>query len=602
MKNPQTEKETEAQKVFAIDTETFYAKDYSVSKGVYAYLHSHMFHCYMVSICRIDGEETFTHIYCGEPELFDWDIIPAGSLLVAHNAAFDKNVLARVEELGLIPSGFCNSMEWADTADLAAYLNAPRNLKGAADVLLGLKDVDKTTREEMEGVTWQEARNRGWEKRLKDYCSADAEICARLWAKCAARWPQHERKVSELNRRMGDKGIRVDYDSLAEGRGKVLRVINEAEEQIPWADRTTVESRKAFFEQCAIDGLPLPGSLDKKEPDTQKWVQKYAPEHPWISASITYKSARGLLGKLTTLEERIRPDGTADVNRLLYCGAGTGRFAGSSGFNSQNLPREEQHGVNLRSLFIPATGNKFIICDLAQIEARVLLYLAGDTEQLSRISTGENLYEVHARTTMGYTGEETLKKANPNLYALAKARVLGLGYGCSGQRFRDLAASLAGVELTEEEAVQQVMDFRASNPRIVRLWMALDQRLKMHHQRDFVLDLISGRQILYRDVHTEYGDWFATVQKRRSKLYGGKLCENLVQATARDIFVEMLLAIEKAGYDIRLHVHDEVVVEVPVATAQQAADHIQKIMSTPPVWAPELPLAAEYTIADHYCK
>ncbi len=588
--------------VFAIDTETYYTKEYSVSSGLHSYLNSPLFHCYLVAICRIQEDGSVEKVACGEPEQIDWSIIPCGSLLVTHNNAFDIGVLRRIEELKIIPPGFCDSMEWADTADLAAFLNAPRNLKDAAATLLGIRDVDKSTREQMEGVTWQEAKTRGWAQRLQDYCSNDAEICARIWAACSHLWPEKEKKVSSLNRRMGDKGIRIDEEALQVGLTTTLRVIDAAAEKVPWTERTSVESRKAFFEQCNKDSIPYPGSLDKKDPGTKAWMQKYAPAHPWISACVTYKSARGLLGKLYTIEERIRPDGTADVNRLLYCGAGTGRFSGSSGFNCQNLPREEQHGVNLRHLFVPAPGNKFVICDLSQIEARVLLYLAGDSRQLERIRKGENIYEVHARTTMGYSGEEQLKKAAPQLYALSKARVLGLGYGCSGPRFRDLADSLAGVKLTEEEAMMQVNDFRLSNPKIVRLWQILDQRLKMHANRHFELKLPSGRTILYRDVHSVYGDWFATVQKRKSKLYGGKICENLVQATARDIFVEMLLEVDAAGYDIRLHVHDEIVIEVPEGQAQKAADDIQKIMSTPPDWAPDLPLAAEYTIADHYCK
>lgn len=590
------------QAVFAIDTETYYDRDYSVSSGIHAYMHSHLFDCYMVAVCRINSDGSVTRVYSGEPALFNWNSIPSGSKLVAHNVSFDVNVIRRLEELNIVPSGFCNALEWADTSDLAAYLNAPRNLKDAARVLLGIKDVDKATRELMSGVTWEEAKKRGWEQRLKDYCIADAEICARIWAECSSLWPEHEQAVSELNRRMGEKGIRIDEAALQEGKNKVLRAINEAQECIPWADCDKLESRKAFFAQCDAEGLPRPKSLDKKDPETQSWIQQYSAEHPWIEASINYKSARGLLGKLITLEERIRPDGTADVNRLLYCGAGTGRFSGSSGFNCQNLPREEQYGVNLRNLFVPAPGNKFIICDLSQIEARVLLHLAGDTEQLKRIKAGENLYEVHARTTMGYTGSQKLSETDRKLYALSKARVLGLGYGCSGPRFKDLAASLAGVQLTEDEAIRQVMAFRESNPLIIRLWQALDQRLKMHSQRDFDLKLPSGRRLTYRGVHTEYGDWYATVQSRRSKLYGGKLCENLVQATARDIFVEMMLAIDKAGYDIRLHVHDEIVVEVPEAQAEQAAQHIKELMSQAPSWASNLPLAAEETISAHYCK
>ena len=210
----------------------------------------------------------------------------------------------------------------------------------------------------------------------------------------------------------------------------------------------------------------------------------------------------------------------------------------------------------MRRIFIPHPGNVFIISDLAQIEARVALYLAGDEKQLNLLRDGTSIYEVHARATMGYTGSEPLKVADPDLYRLAKARVLGLGYGCGAAKFMLLAKSMADVDLTLSQANVQVADFRRKNAMLVNLWNNLENRFKRYRGQDFHVQLYSGRELVYRDIHPFAGEWHATVQGRTAAYYGGKLCENITQATARDIFCHMLLALEDAGYTCRFHVHD----------------------------------------------
>lgn len=583
----------------AIDFETLYSKDYSVSQlGNYAYTHHPAFHAYLVALEEVREEGAAGLTYCGEPENFDWKALD-GCQLVAHNAAFDMAVFERLQELGTIPADL--NVTWACTADLAVFHGAPRSLKGAAEVLLGVLP-DKTVREEMKGVSWEEAQKRGWRSRLIDYCAADARLCARLWREYSPKWPAEEQRVSALNRAMGKAGIAVDLQKLQEARQKLGSRLAATLAEIPWISSAAAGSRKAFNQQCAAEGLTPPVSLDKNDPAMQAWVKENAAAHPWITAVTEQRSCRTMLEKLNTLQERVRPDGRAEVNTLLYFGAGTGRFSGAGGFNCQNLPRGEVNGVDLRSLFIPAPGHKFIISDLAQIEARVLLFLANDKEQLDRIRAGENIYQVHAQSTMGWTGEGKLKEEAPDLYRLAKARVLGLGYGCGAARFVDVAARMAGVELTEAESKRQVEAYRASNPRICALWRSLDNTLHQHLHQDFHIELPSGRELVYRDIHPLFGEWVGTVQGRQGKLYGGKLCENIVQALARDIFCHHMLEIARAGYAIRLHVHDEVVVEVKEAEAEAAAREINRIMSTAPDWVQTLPLAAETFISDCYTK
>ena len=183
---------------FAIDFETYYASHYSVSTlGPYAYTHHPEFDAYMVAVHEVVPAGETGYRFCGEPGNMDWARLQ-GSLLVAHNTGFDKAVFTRLQELGIIPTDL--NVDWADTADLAAYLSAPRNLKGAAEQLLA-EQPDKTVREEMRGVTWAEAVERGWKARLTEYCASDAALCARLWLEYSGMWPEGERRISAVSRR-----------------------------------------------------------------------------------------------------------------------------------------------------------------------------------------------------------------------------------------------------------------------------------------------------------------------------------------------------------------------------------------------------------------
>ena len=107
-----------------------------------------------------------------------------------------------------------------------------------------------------------------------------------------------------------------------------------------------------------------------------------------------------LLKRLQTIQRRIRPDGTFPFS-IKYFGGHTGRFSGDGGLNIQNMPRGAIMGVDLRALFIPRPGKTFIIADLAQIEARITLWLAKDFETLALVEEGISVYEAHAIATMG---------------------------------------------------------------------------------------------------------------------------------------------------------------------------------------------------------
>src|SRR5690606_32849431 len=158
-----------------------------------------------------------------------------------------------------------------------------------------------------------------------------------------------------------------------------------------------------------------------------------------------------------------------------YCGANTGRWSGGGGLNMQNLNRSEAEGVDLRRAIVAPPGHVLGVVDFAQIEARTLLYLAGDHHALGmlREHPALDVYEAHARQTMDYAEDELLKafcaRTGSGLRQLAKARVLGLGFGCGPEKFVSVAKSMAGLEISLEESKRIVGEYRESNPKVVGL-------------------------------------------------------------------------------------------------------------------------------------
>jgi DNA polymerase len=250
-------------------------------------------------------------------------------------------------------------------------------------------------------------------------------------------------------------------------------------------------------------------------------------------------------------------------------------------------------------------GKMLVVCDLSQIEARCILYLAKDKATLDVLRTGVDVYEAHARATMGYTDPRPLKDVDKALRQLAKARVLGLGFGCGANKFQVVAKMMAGLEISPSEADRIVTDYRTSNPKIVALWRSLDEALRKSQGTHLIVALPSKRTLAYRDVKAGYessGVIPRNGKMLRSKLYGGLLAENLTQAFARDIFMDRVSVLAEKGYEVILRVHDEVVCLVDESNAKEAQADIEAIMATPPEWCKSLPMGAEATVMRYYAK
>ena len=578
----------------AVDFETFYSKEYDIQgHGMWHYVSDPQFDAYLVSVV---GEGIS---FVGHPSEFDWRQLQ-DKVLVSHNSAFDGFVFVRLLQDGVIPKDV-RFAEWHCTANLACYCGAGRSLQAAARALLDL-DISKDERKWMKGKTWQDAVVAGKGDAIKAYALRDSEACLALWEKYSDRWPAKERELARLTMLCGWKGVHIDLPQVEDSIRKLKQVIFNAAEKIPWAgsDNATVLSPIALGEHCRYNGITPPASLSEDDAQCEAWERQHGEKFPWVAAMRDYRKANILLKKFETMRDRTRPSDQCMGFGLKYFGSHTGRWSGDAGFNIQNLHREETFGVDLRRCIIARPGRKFVTCDLSQIEPRVLAWLCGDKALLEQLRAGVPLYEAHARQTMGWTGGN-LKKENARLYSLAKARSLGLSYSCGPDKFVAVARIMAGIELSPYDAKATVTAFRQSNPRIVQLWNRLNTDFKRSVRAgSYQIELPSGRCLTYHRVSSE-GGWTCQTQKGGTsvRMYGGKLCENLVQAVARDVFAEALLRLASAGIDVVFHCHDEAICEVSIDTDPK---EIERLMTITPEWLPGCPLAAEAVETEHYLK
>jgi len=321
------------------------------------------------------------------------------------------------------------------------------------------------------------------------------------------------------------------------------------------------------------------------------------------------------LGTKSTIEEsRIeRFIGIGARNRghlpipLKYYGAHTGRWAGADSVNFQNLPSRDKKKKTLKNSVIAPEGYTIINCDSSQIEARVLAWLAGQTDVVEQFRRGEDVYSIFASKIY----ERKITKADPVERFVGKTCILGLGYGTGAAKLRHtLKTQPPGADLSEEGCKQIVNLYRSVNYEIVTLWR--DSEMALGHIAGWTsemneyslgkhgavrvnsagLRLPNGLYIQYPNLRIE--DECVTYNSRKGSvsIWGGSVVENVVQALARIIVAEQMLKLRERYRPI-LTVHDAVVIMVRTNELEDALAFITQVMSTPPDWAKGLPVACE---------
>jgi DNA polymerase len=602
-----------------LDFETFYDKGYSlkspkVSMSEYIRDERFLVHCVgwavdnnPVQWCDRANAE---HVLRTLP----WD----DATLVCHNTAFDGLILSH--HYGIVPKRYADTMLMSRAVfgghvehnldALTARLNIGGKLEGALENTKGMRELPP----EILGP-------------LGEYCANDVAIMAECHDVLVKKIPKNELELMHITLRMFcDPILEVDMDRVkaaldAEMGKKVSKIL------LTGTTKDQLSSNDKFVELLEQNGVTVPtkrnakgmpvAALAKKDTGFLHLYQT-APQKvkDIIDARLAIKSTIGETRARRFLEAG--RDGMKLPVLLQYCGAHTTRWSAGNRMNFQNLPR----GGELRKSILAPFGHVLVVIDSAQIEARLNLWMAGDEDKLQIFrnydaGTGPDLYRVMASQIYNKRIEDVTKDERQ----LGKVCVLALGYGMGADKLRATLATdpVNPIKLSMEQACRIVDIYREFNVHIVKLWRELEELAGHMYAGDHWpykavvfekhrIDLPSGLSLHYTGMtaaQSEMTKRFYNIQykslKGQVQLYGGILCENIVQALARCVIAEQMLEISKR-YRIATMTHDEVVFIAPEAEGQAALDFGLKIMRTPPKWAPDLPLNAEGDYARHYCK
>ena len=280
----------------------------------------------------------------------------------------------------------------------------------------------------------------------------------------------------------------------------------------------------------------------------------------------------------------------------------------------------------IRTAFIPSPGCRFIICDYSAIEARVLAWLADESWVLEEFRGDGLIYEATA-AMMFHAAKDDIKKGGPRSDLRPKGKVATLACGYQGGVGALIQMGALESGIPEDELPNIVQRWRKANAHIVDYWQTVeDAAIRAVRGEDVTIahgvrfqcesgylfiTLPSGRRLAYfapqLQPEPQFGKLGLTYMGvdnskhwSRLKTYGGKLVENITQATARDCLRDAMQALESAGYRIVFHVHDEVILDMPIG--EGSLEDVREIMGRPLPWAPGLPLNAAGFEADFYMK
>ncbi|HEM4165651.1 TPA: DNA polymerase [Streptococcus suis] len=359
---------------------------------------------------------------------------------------------------------------------------------------------------------------------------------------------------------------------------------------------------------------------------------------------LKLQTAMSSLKKYEAMERAMCSDGRVHGLLQFYGASRTGRWAGRV-VQVQNLARNYLKDLDdarnyvkardidaveilydslndtlkqlVRTAFVAEGDKEFYVSDFSAIEARVIAWYAKEQWRLEVFSTHGKIYEASASQMFHIPIEDVDKE----LRQKGKIAELALGYQGGPGALKQMGALEMGV--AEDELQSLVDDWRRANPGIVQFWKDVQTaavkalrtraviklgRLRFKYSKGFLLiQLPSGRQLAYARAKLEDGDYGPKLTYEgqgdkayftKQETYGGKLVENIVQATARDILAEAILRLEKNGYPVVFHVHDECIVEASGTTIET----INELMAQAPGWADGLPLNSEGYVTKYYKK
>ena len=605
--------------VVTLDYETFFGKDYTLSGKINTseYVRDDRFHVHGVAIKKGNGKTlwyTGRNIALALKEI-DW----SKTAMIGHNTAFDGFITSEV--YGHKPAFYVDTLSMSratrghhtrhDLDTVAKSFGHSGKVK--RDALANTKDKVQLTKDE--------------EAKLGGYAVDDVDDTYKIFWDMYPHVPDDELRLIDITMRMFcDPVLEID----------IPRVKAELENELgakaaallrSGAQVDDLMSNDKFARLLQAAGAQLP---QKISPSTGKMTYAFAKSD--LAFQELMKHGNDRVRALCEARLKVKSTiGETRANRFLeagrdgmklpillnYSGAHTHRWSGGNKMNLQNLKR----GGELRRSILAPKGHVVVVADSAQIEARVLAWLAQQMDIVNAFAAKQDVYKLMASAIYGVPVEDITKDQR----FIGKICVLGLGYGMGPQKLQQtLKQGTMGppVDISEEECRRIVQIYRQKNWKIKAFWKKMDQFITnmtlgietkegpLEAGKGF-LRLPNGMFLQYFGLHgtaeITRDDLVMTettylTRTGRTKLYGGLLTENVVQALSRIIIAEQMLKIHDAGYRIVTMTHDEIVIIAKKKDAKKALDFMIKTMSTPPDWAPDLPLAAEGDFDDCYSK
>jgi DNA polymerase len=430
------------------------------------------------------------------------------------------------------------------------------------------------------------------------------------------KFPKQELTIIDLTLRMFIEPILELDAQLLEDHLRTVKLKKEDLLTASGAEKAELMSNEKFAELLRSFGVQPPMKIS---PTTGKLAYAFAKNDEDFKALAEHEDARvqtlvaARLGNKSTLEETrtqrfmdIASRGNLPVP-IRYYAAHTGRFGGDDKINLQNLPSRGANANQLKKAIVAPPGYTIIDADSAQIEARVLAWLAEQDDLVEAFATGKDVYKKMAAAIYAVREEDVTKDQR----FVGKTTILGAGYGMGAVKFQAQLKTF-GVEVDLEEARRIIDIYRRTNDAITRLWRAAQNALVNLSRGDNaplgragVLELVpderairlpSGLLMRYDDLkfdQTEKGvEFHYQTRKGRTRIYGGKVIENVCQAIARCIIAEQMLKISKR-YKVVLTVHDAIAVCVRDSEVEEAQKYVEDCMRWVPEWATGLPVNCE---------
>ena len=586
-----------------LDFETYYDPKVSLTKmSVMEYIKHPMFKVWGVGI-KVDDEPTE---WFGEDETedalndIDWD----EATLVCHNTPFDGYLLTQL--YGHKPKYYM------DTAAMARgrWPGQSARLKDVAERCFP-DDESMRKGEELVNAKGIYDLPPDIEDSLAGYCIQDVDLTYAIYNQLKAEYPAVEIEIINLTTRMFcEPKIVVNIE-------KTQSFLDNAKEQSDLAiyrsalDRSTLASNQKFACWAEGVGLKVPTKISpttgktipafgKNDAAFRQWREQN-PEYAHVFAGREAVKSRLNETRAQRFIDSTNAEGCIPAP-LRYYAAHTGRFGGSEKINLQNLPR----GSELRRVLEAPEGKLMYVADLANIESRMLAWLAGQDNLLEMYFYGADVYSAFASDLYN----RPITKANEVERFVGKTAILGLGYGMGAQKFK-ATLQAANVDLPFEECLEAVSAYRGTYSGIPALWeqseRILRQALSLKYGEKFgyeykclqaapsAIMLPNGLGLRYHDLQLLNNGKMSYKAGRKTEFtYGGKITENIVQALARIVICEQMLAIQKLpDFEVVLTVHDEIIAIASDNDPEERMDTMLSIMRTAPSWAPDLPLDAE---------